>query len=131
MPQLRPEGHENPRDVPRPEANERGEVPAYELTFTCKPCKTRSAHRISKHGYHNGTVLITCPNCKNRHVISDHLKIFNDSKKTFEQILREKSELLKTGVLDPDGDFEMWDDGSKTARQKDAEGIPQAGQTPA
>ena len=49
--------------------------PAYELTFTCKPCKHRSTHTVSKHGYHNGTVLITCPECSNRHVISDHLKV--------------------------------------------------------
>ena len=49
--------------------------PAYEITFTCKPCKHRSTHTISKHGYHKGSVLITCPECSNRHVISDHLKV--------------------------------------------------------
>ena len=49
--------------------------PAYELTFTCKPCKHRSTHKISKQGYHKGTVLITCPECSNRHLISDHLKV--------------------------------------------------------
>lgn len=49
--------------------------PAYELTFTCTPCTTRSTHRVSKQGYHHGSVLITCPECKNRHVISDHLKV--------------------------------------------------------
>ena len=52
----------------------RPEEPAYQLTFTCKPCSTPSTHRITKHGYHKGTVLVTCPNCKNRHVISDHLR---------------------------------------------------------
>jgi protein import protein ZIM17 len=51
------------------------EEPAYEITFTCKPCLTRSRHRITKQGYHKGTVLITCPHCKNRHVISDHLRV--------------------------------------------------------
>ena len=51
------------------------EVPSYDLTFTCKPCRTRSTHRISKQGYHKGTVLITCPECKNRHLIADHLKV--------------------------------------------------------
>lgn len=54
---------------------DRDQVPAYELTFTCKKCSTRSSHRISKQGYHHGTVLITCPGCKNRHLISDHMKV--------------------------------------------------------
>ena len=49
--------------------------PAYEITFTCKPCKHRSTHTISKHGYHKGSILIACPECSNRHVISDHLKV--------------------------------------------------------
>ena len=51
------------------------EQPAYELTFTCKPCKHRSTHRVSKQGYHKGTVVITCPECSNRHIMSDHLKV--------------------------------------------------------
>lgn len=49
--------------------------PGYFLYFTCKPCGSGSDHRISKQGYHNGTVLVTCPGCNNRHVISDHLKV--------------------------------------------------------
>lgn len=54
---------------------DRDQVPQYEMTFTCKACTTRSSHRVSKQGYHHGTVLITCPGCKNRHLISDHLKV--------------------------------------------------------
>jgi protein import protein ZIM17 len=54
---------------------DREQVPSYELTFTCNVCKTRSSHRLSKQGYHKGTILITCPDCKNRHLISDHLKV--------------------------------------------------------
>ena len=49
--------------------------PTYQLTFTCKPCMHRSSHEITKLGYHHGAVLITCPECKNKHVISDHLKV--------------------------------------------------------
>lgn len=51
------------------------QTPAYKLAFTCKPCKKSSVHLISKQGYHKGTVLITCPKCRNRHLISDHLKV--------------------------------------------------------
>jgi protein import protein ZIM17 len=76
------------------------------MTFTCKPCSHRSTHRISKQGYHHGTVLITCPDCKNRHVITDHLRVFNDRAKSFEEILMERaapgtelSSLLKKGTL--------------------------------
>lgn len=49
--------------------------PSYELTFTCRPCGLRSKHTVSKQGYHYGSVLITCPGCQNRHVISDHLMV--------------------------------------------------------
>ena len=62
-----------PANAEHPEV--RQDVPAYELTFTCKPCSTRTTHRISKQGYHHGTVLITCPNCTSRHLITDHLKV--------------------------------------------------------
>ncbi len=60
---------QQPRHYPFPSK------PEYEMTFTCKPCSTRSTHRVSKQGYHYGSVLITCPECRNRHVISDHLNV--------------------------------------------------------
>ncbi|KAI9788155.1 MAG: hypothetical protein M1816_007201 [Peltula sp. TS41687] len=87
-------------------------APAYHLTFTCKPCWHRSTHLITQHGYHNGTVLITCPGCQSKHVISDHLHIFSDTAVTVESILQEKGELVKRGRLGPDGEVEFWDDGS-------------------
>ena len=58
---------------------QKSDTPAYKITFTCKPCQTRSTHKISKQGYHNGTILITCPDCKNRHLICDHLKVSHPS----------------------------------------------------
>jgi mitochondrial protein import protein ZIM17 len=61
-------------------------------------------------------VLITCQNCKNRHVIADHLKIFMDKRMTLEDILKEKGAVLKKGHLGIDGDIEFWDDGTKTQR---------------
>ena len=109
--------------------------PAYQLTFTCKPCSTRSSHRVSKQGYHHGTTLITCPSCKARHLISDHLKIFNDEPITLEDILSKTlpdgkplTDLLKKGKLgmrqgamianESDEDIEFWEDGSETVHEK-------------
>ncbi|KAJ9621519.1 hypothetical protein H2203_007006 [Taxawa tesnikishii (nom. ined.)] len=86
------------------------------MTFTCKKCLERSAHRMSKQAYHHGTVLITCPGCKARHLIADHLKIFSDTRVTLEDILREKGQLLKKGQLGGEGDVEFWDDGTQTQR---------------
>jgi protein import protein ZIM17 len=85
---------------------------------------------VSKQGYHQGSVLIACPSCRNRHVISDHLGIFGGDIKTVEDLLRARGELVKRGMLlqqqsgdgDEDGDFEVWDDGSVTARQAWDEG---------
>ncbi|OCL06579.1 zf-DNL-domain-containing protein [Glonium stellatum] len=103
---------------------DRDQVPAYEMTFTCKKCQTRSSHRVSKQGYYHGTVLITCPGCKNRHLISDHLKIFSDKPVTIEDLMREKGQLVKRGSLSTEGDVEFWDDGSNTPRS--ANYIPNA-----
>ncbi|EFZ00371.1 DNL zinc finger domain protein [Metarhizium robertsii] len=88
----------------RPEVN-----PAYyQLSFTCVPCGHRSHHNVSKQGYHTGSVLITCPSCRNRHVISDHLNIFGERKVTVEDLMRERGRLVKRGSLGEDGDIEFW-----------------------
>ncbi|EXJ76313.1 uncharacterized protein A1O5_00821 [Cladophialophora psammophila CBS 110553] len=118
-----------PGATPR-QAEEQNE-PSYELSFTCKPCLYRSTHRITKHGYHRGTVLVTCPSCKARHVIADHLKIFLDKSSTLEDILRKKAaagqdftKLLKKGRLgirpgelvgnEGEEDLEFWEDGTES-----------------
>lgn len=82
----------------------------YQLSFTCVPCGHRSHHNVSKQGYHKGSTLITCPECRNRHVISDHLGIFGDRKITVEDLMREKGQLVKRGSLGEDGDIEFWPD---------------------
>ncbi|KAJ6788019.1 hypothetical protein PWT90_01131 [Aphanocladium album] len=105
-----------PEDAPasegeRPDAKN----PAYyQLSFTCVPCSHRSHHNISKQGYHTGSILITCPSCRNRHVISDHLNIFGDRKVTVEDLMREKGRLVKRGSLGEDGDIEFWPDEETT-----------------
>lgn len=96
----------------RPEAKN----PAYyQLSFTCVPCGHRSHHNVSKQGYHTGSILITCPSCRNRHVISDHLNIFGDRKLTVEDLMREKGRLVKRGSLGEDGDIEFWPDEEEAA----------------
>lgn len=89
------------------------------MTFTCRPCGERSRHRISKQGYHYGSVLVHCPGCNNRHIISDHLQIFGDRRVTVEEILRERGQLVRKGTLGEDGDIEFWEDGTVTTRDND------------
>ncbi|WPH00573.1 zf-DNL-domain-containing protein [Acrodontium crateriforme] len=94
-------------------AARKAEEPAYEMTFTCRQCLERTSHRITKQAYHFGTTLVTCPGCKNRHLISDHLKIFSDKSITIEDIMKEKGQLLKKGRLGADGDIEFYNDEHK------------------
>ncbi|KXH48784.1 DNL zinc finger [Colletotrichum nymphaeae SA-01] len=112
--------------VPKPKAAREAEAktpaqmrmetsPHYQLDFTCVPCDTRSRHKVSKQGYHHGSVLITCPSCRNRHIISDHLGIFGDRKVTVEDLMREKGRLVKRGTLGEDGDIEFYPDESAAA----------------
>lgn len=68
---------------------------------------------MSKQGYHRGTVLIQCPSCKNRHVMSDHLGVFFDEGTTVEDLLKQKGQTLTHGHTD--GNLEFWEDG--TVRQ--------------
>lgn len=103
----------------------REQEPAYQITFTCKPCGDRSSHRMSKHGYHKGTVLIRCPSCENRHVISDHLNIFFDKKTTLEDILKQDGRQVTRGYLE--GDMEFWDDGTAFKREDKDGSKPDSG----
>ncbi|OKL61544.1 hypothetical protein UA08_03452 [Talaromyces atroroseus] len=102
-------------------AARRAEEPAYRIVFTCKPCGHRSDHQMSKHGYHKGTVLITCPSCQARHVISDHLGIFMDDKSTLEDILSKKGLSVTKGIVNDD--MEIWEDGSVYKAGSNKEGI--------
>jgi protein import protein ZIM17 len=101
-------------------------VPSYAITVTCRPCLHRSSHRISHQGYHRGTVLITCPSCKNRHVISDHLKIFSDTRVTIEDILRNKGEIIRKGALTGGSNgeaLEFWDEDAKASLESGVQGV--------
>ncbi|KAI0444247.1 DNL zinc finger-domain-containing protein [Xylaria telfairii] len=116
-------GHRFAHAIPKPTRPDRGASsspdatkkrkqlePHYQLAFTCVPCGHRSSHTVSKQGYHHGSVLISCPSCRRRHVISDNLNIFGDRKITVEDLLREKGQLVKRGTLGEDDDIEFWED---------------------
>ncbi len=69
-------------------------------------------------------MLITCPDCRNRHVISDHLDIFGTKSsspdspnyRTVEELVRARGGIVKKGTLGEDGDVEFWEDGTATVR---------------
>ena len=46
--------------------------PRLSITFTCTvpDCNTRSTHEFAKRSYEKGIVLVECPGCKNRCVLS-------------------------------------------------------------
>lgn len=78
----------------------------YTIAFTCTVCDTRSAKKISKNSYHNGIVIVTCPGCKNKHLMADHLGVFEDKGWDIEKFLSENGGGVKR-VSDEDGVFNL------------------------
>lgn len=74
--------------------------PQMMIAFTCNKCDTRLSHTMLKQAYTRGTVLIQCPECKVRHLIADHLKIFDDKRVTIQDLLAAKGETVSTSLAD-------------------------------
>ncbi|WWD19065.1 hypothetical protein CI109_103523 [Kwoniella shandongensis] len=88
--------------------------PRLQMTFTCTAdgCGHRSTHEFSKRAYTKGLVLVQCPECKNRHLIADHIGWFKESLeggklKTVEDLLAAKGEKIRKGRVNFDGDIEL------------------------
>lgn len=97
------------------------EQPKYAITFTCKACEHRSSHRMTKHAYHKGTVLIQCPGCRSRHLIADNLKIFSDKDVNVEDLLKARGEHVTRGTTadvegQVEGDVELVQDDAGQVR---------------
>ena len=76
------------------------------MVYTCKVCETRSAKKISKHGYEKGVVVIRCPSCDSMHLIADNLGLFEDGRDwNIQKYLESQGENVKviseeSGVLE-------------------------------
>jgi len=77
-------------------------------------CGHRSSHTFTKRAYEKGIVIISCPSCKNRHLIADNLGWFknqdgSEGGKTVEDFVKAKGETVKRGTLlqTAEGDIEF------------------------
>lgn len=83
------------------------------LTCTADNCGHRSTHEFTYHAYTKGIVLITCPGCRNRHLIADHIGWFKESTqdgklRTVEDLLRARGEQVQRGRVDDEGVVEYY-----------------------
>lgn len=72
-------------------------APRLGISFTCTAgdCGTRVSKMIRRSSYERGTVLIQCPTCKVRHIISDNLGWYSDvagNLRNIEKIAEKKGE---------------------------------------
>lgn len=67
------------------------------IGFTCRVCDQRTHRTISRQAYLHGVVLVECPGCKNRHLISDRLGWFEQrgDSPDVEGLMKERGEAIR------------------------------------
>lgn len=75
-------GSNGDEQKPTSAKNEIGSIeqPRMAIAFTCNVCSNRVTRTFTKQSYEKGVVIITCPQCKNHHIIADNLGWFSDLK---------------------------------------------------
>ncbi|KAL8174570.1 UNVERIFIED_CONTAM: hypothetical protein K2H54_049168 [Gekko kuhli] len=95
-------------------------APRYGLAYTCKVCGRRAAQTVSRAAYERGVVIATCPGCRSRHLIADHLGWFAGLPghgRNIEEILAAKGETVKR-VVGGDG-LELFLENSDSGKSAD------------
>jgi len=73
------------------------------MAFTCTVCESRNTRLVSKHSYEEGTVVVICKGCENKHLIVDHLGVFGEKGWSFNQALEAVGEDVK--VVSKEGEL--------------------------
>lgn len=94
----------------------------YIIMFTCNVCETRSGRKISKKSYHHGVVICRCESCKNLHLISDRMGVFEDESWDIQKHMQTLLERNDINVTHEDNVLEVTIDEDAVEEEGEGEG---------